>query len=456
MKTKKRNFKNVYFLVLLFIGGSMQMFSQQPVGLSGNWTLQSDFSDEFNNGLNTNKWDHDPNDWSAWSWEPRHTKVNNGRLKLTLDWDRHTRAGKQLYFTSGIIRSKKDIKYGYFEVRMKGAQRHPGVCPAFWTYSIGQTTKVINGQRVKYNEIDFPEIQQRQRNVKLIDWNLIRANDARPQRRTSVRETTGGGQGPSFDPRSGFHVYGCLWERGSVKFYIDGRLVATANASEAALQQHQQRLVISLGLREPYYEFVNGTREPIVTNSRPSGFPTTMEVDYVRTWKRSGGGVVTPPPPTGGNACAPAWKAGSTYSIRDLVSHNGKKWRWKSRNRGNCTPGACGRWKNLGNCSSKLVNNAAKTSDYIGNGELNAASTEDIGFGPSGLLEIYPNPAQDVLHIDSDGMTTVSIYDIRGAKVLDKQFQDRTILNIKSLAKGLYIVNVSNDVANTSKKVIIE
>ncbi|WP_303315507.1 family 16 glycosylhydrolase [Flavivirga abyssicola] len=450
--------KKNYLFWLLALLFSVSNYAQQPVGIGGNWTLQPDFSDEFNNGLNTNKWDHNPNDWGPWSWETRHTKVNNGKLKLTLDWDRHTRGGKQLYFTSGIIRSKKNIKYGYFEIRMKGAPRHPGVCPAFWTYSIGQTVKVINGQRVKYNEIDFPEIQQRKRNVKLIDWNLIRADDARPQKRTSVRETTGGGQGPSFDPRNAYHVYGCLWESGSVKFYIDGRLVATANASEAALQQHQQRLVISLGLREPFYEYRNGSRHAVVTNSRPSGFPTTMQVDYVRTWKRAGGGNGG-----GGTACAPAWKSGATYALKDEVSHNGKKWRWKSRTNGNCTPGACGRWKNLGACSSSNKTVTQKTSsgsefsNYIGNGDLNAREvSQDIGFGPSGLLNIYPNPAKNELYIDSDGMSSISIYDIRGVRILNKQFQDRTTVNVRNFAKGLYLVKVANEVTETSKKVVVD
>lgn len=278
--TKKLFF--IFFVTLL----SLNNFAQQPIGLSGDWVLQADFSDEFNNGLNIANWDQNSDDFGPWSWDPKNTVVNNGNLELTLDWDEHTKAGKQLYFTSGIIRSKKDIKYGYFEIRMKGAAEHPGVCPAFWTYSIGQTTKVINGERVKYNEIDFPEIQQRLNNVNLIDWNVIRVDDSSPQVRTSVRKTTGGGLGPSFDPRNAYHVYGCLWEPNSIKFFIDGKLVATADASEAAFQQHQQRLVISLGLREPYLKYINGQREAVLTNNRPSGFPTTMQVDYVRTWKR--------------------------------------------------------------------------------------------------------------------------------------------------------------------------
>ncbi|MDO6760567.1 family 16 glycosylhydrolase [Tamlana sp. 2_MG-2023] len=507
---------NFFTLVLLlFISAS---YAQQPVGLNGNWDLQPDFSDEFNNGLNTNKWDHNPNDWGPWSWEPRHTVVNNGNLKLTLDWDKHTRGNNELYFTSGIIRSKKDIKYGYFEVKMKGASRHPGVCPAFWTYSIAQDVKVINGKRVKYNEIDFPEIQQRQRNVNLIDWNIIRADDARPQKRTSVRKTTGGGLGPSFDPRNAYHVYGCLWEEDKIEFYIDGVKVATGDPTESVYQKHFQRLVISLGLREPYYEYVNGTRVATETNTKPSGFPTTMHVDYVRTWKRGSGntgggggsstgcasawkanatysvgeevsyqgkkwnwksqtpGNCTPgacgrwrdlgtcDSSSGGGAgstsCAPVWSANGTYSLGDEILYQGKKWNWKSRTPGNCTPVSCGRWRDLGTCSATNKGEATKASDvsnYVGNGVLESEMSEEMkGFGPSGVITIDYNRASKSISIVSDGLATVNVYSLQGAIILKQSFQDDTQLDISHLAQGLYVIQVANDVNSISKKVAIK
>lgn len=286
MKTINLQGKKKIFFTVFAILLSLNNFAQKPVGLSGDWVLQKDFSDEFNNGINTANWDQSSDDFGPWSWDSKNSVANNGNLELTLDWDKQLKDGKQLYFSSGIIRSKKDIKYGYFEIRMKGAGEHPGVCPAFWTYSIGQGTKIINGQRVKYNEIDFPEMEQHPNNVNLIDWNVIRADDSSPQVRKAVRKTTGGGDGPSFDPRSDYHIYGCLWEPNSIKFYIDGKLVATADPSEAAFQQLPQRLVISLGLRAPYLKYVNGKRVAVATENRPTGFPTTMQVDYVRTWKK--------------------------------------------------------------------------------------------------------------------------------------------------------------------------
>ncbi|GAF02139.1 family 16 glycosylhydrolase [Saccharicrinis fermentans] len=418
-------------------------YAQQPFGLSGNWELQNALSDEFNGGLNTGKWEHDPADWGPWSWKPERTKVSNGKLKLTLDWDKHIRGGEQLYFTSGIIRSKQSIKYGYFEVKMKGAPQHPGVCPAFWTYSIGQPAIVYNGQTIKYNEIDFPEIQQRLRNVKLIDWNVIRADAT--GKRTSVRETTGGGVGPSFDPRSGYHIYGCLWEKDNIEFYIDGALVATADPTESIYQFHQQHLVISLGLREPYYEYINGQRKAIKTESRPAGFPTTMQVEYVRTWKRSTEGT---------NTCDDTWKSTATYSLSDEVIYNGTKWKWKSRTDGNCTPGNCGRWRNLGACSTLKSASVYEPSNDVEIQKKNSETSRNIDSGATGMLKVSHNSADDILIITSDDKTNVNIYDINGKVMLSKSFNGCIELDINFLPQGLYIVKVANKVNSVTKKIV--
>ncbi len=450
--------KKLNSFILLLVGYSLGAYAQQPVGLPGNWTLQNNMSDEFNGGLNTGKWDHDPNDWGPWSWEPGRTKVNGGNLRITMDHKNHTRGGKKLNFTSGIIRSKADIKYGYFEVKMKGTPRHPGTAPAFWTYSVAQPTMNINGQQVKYNEIDFPEIQQRPRNVSLIDWNVIRANNA--GRRTSTRITTGGGVGPSFDPRNQFHVYGCLWNQAGITFYIDGKKVGKANAAEAALQRHKQRLVISLGLRPPFYRDVNGGREAVSTPNRPSGFPTTMLVDYVRTWKGSpagGGGNNTGGNTNGGNNNGGAstggnnnrenlncnnvnnWKPRVNYNNNDRVKVNNFVYRLVA-GKGRCSPTAnndCSRrnWTRVGRCrSTKVV----------------------AGYGPSATVNISPNPASDILNIASDGVATVKVYNLQGIEIVSKEFSDTTSINITSLSSGVYIVKVINEVSTNVEKVIVE
>lgn len=362
--------------------------AQKPLGVPGNWVLQRNLSDEFKNGLNTSKWERDPADWGPWSWEPNRVKVRNGKLFLTIDWKKHTRNGTQLYFTSGMIRSKAEIKYGYFEIKMKGTPRHPGTCPAFWTYSIGQPAVVINGQTIKYNEIDFPEIQQRQRNVKLIDWNLIRADQN--GKRTTRRITTGGGLGPSFDPRKKFHVYGCLWDKNRIEFYIDGVKVATADPTETQFQVLKQHLTISLGLREPFYKYdATGTRIPVPTNTRPSGFPTTMVVEYVRVWKRA---------------------------------------------------------------STKSAELNDESTSVETENTLQAINTEEAL--PTQKLQIRFSNSDNSLTVQGKNETEVEIFDLSGQKVLSKRFNNHTTINLSNFHSGVYIVHAKDGEKQTSQKIV--
>jgi len=466
-------------LILLGLALSYISFSQKPLSdPTGNWVLQTDFSDEFSDGLDPAKWDNDPADWGPWSWKPERTDVSNGKLKLTMDWDKHERDGNQLYFTSGMIRSKKDIQYGYFEVKMKGAALHPGVCPAFWTYSIGQP--LING--VKYNEIDFPEIQQRLRNVNTIDWNVIRADEN--GKRTSVRYTTGAGVGPSFDPREAYHVYACNWTPDIIEFYIDGVKVAS---HDNVYQFHRQYLVVSMGLREPYYEYVNGQRVAVATESRPAGFPTTMSVEYVRVWKpgtEEPVGIETP-----------QWDENQTYTLSDVVMYQYKKWSWKSRTDGNCIPTECGRWKDLttiwdanatytlgdvviynskewryqsrtdGNAIPGENSKWKDLSELLKSGKISITQGEDIC--KTDLVQNYPNPFEQSTTISYEiaeaGKVILDVFDINGSKILSlvNALQDTGIYNVKVDAsqlrgKGVYIYKLTMDNKTQIKRMILK
>jgi sugar lactone lactonase YvrE/N-acetylneuraminic acid mutarotase len=63
------------------------------------------------------------------------------------------------------------------------------------------------------------------------------------------------------------------------------------------------------------------------------------------------------------------------------------------------------------------------------------------------LIEIYPNPVKDVLHIDLPGKTgMLEAYDITGKLVLQKQIHEsNTSINVSGLKNGIYFVKVSSD-----------
>ena len=78
--------------------------------------------------------------------------------------------------------------------------------------------------------------------------------------------------------------------------------------------------------------------------------------------------------------------------------------------------------------------------------------TCDTACSSIGILEaddnfvVKPNPASDVLFIENTTGTasTVAIYSITGAKVMEQNFEANTRLDVASLPRGMYIVRVQN------------
>ena len=71
------------------------------------------------------------------------------------------------------------------------------------------------------------------------------------------------------------------------------------------------------------------------------------------------------------------------------------------------------------------------------------------------ILKVYPNPATDKINIDFNKISSkqnpvVYVYDLQGQLLIQQQItQERTVLNISKLVKGMYVVKVIND-NNTS------
>jgi len=70
------------------------------------------------------------------------------------------------------------------------------------------------------------------------------------------------------------------------------------------------------------------------------------------------------------------------------------------------------------------------------------------------LFSVYPNPAEELLHIDSSYVESAIIYNITGEKVLEVNDQNR--INVSSLSKGVYFIKVSDGINASTKKFIKE
>ncbi len=71
-------------------------------------------------------------------------------------------------------------------------------------------------------------------------------------------------------------------------------------------------------------------------------------------------------------------------------------------------------------------------------------------------INLYPNPAQNVLHIQSSSVVEqITIYDINGRMIKQILFPNQDI-NVNDLAKGIYLVKVKTEAGDVLRKVIKE
>jgi len=77
----------------------------------------------------------------------------------------------------------------------------------------------------------------------------------------------------------------------------------------------------------------------------------------------------------------------------------------------------------------------------------------------SALVELYPNPASNVLNIVSYNVEIekINIYNLNGQLVLNKDVNNnQKTINISSLESGIYIVDILSDNIFIKRKLIVE
>jgi hypothetical protein len=144
-------------------------------------------------------------------------------------------------------------QYGYFEMEAQ-FPGGPGTWPAFWMLP---TDTGVSSR----GEIDIMEAYTQFKNgfcITLHDWN----NDA-----NSGQDCF---NNLSIDTTTGYHVYGMLWTKDAMTFYVDGKQV----------WQYPTLAV----MHSPYYLLVDlGVGGGWPTENTPS--PSVMKVKYVRAYK---------------------------------------------------------------------------------------------------------------------------------------------------------------------------
>jgi hypothetical protein len=105
--------------------------------------------------------------------------------------------------------------------------------------------------------------------------------------------------------------------------------------------------------------------------------------------------------------------------------------------------------------SGTYLNTALGTVDsaYSKNTTLATKNVSAISFS------MYPNPAKDQLHISllENENGTVTIIDITGKTVMQVNISTQhDVINLSSLGRGIYFVNVQTAAGNTVKKLVKE
>jgi uncharacterized protein with GYD domain len=128
------------------------------------------------------------------------------------------------------------------------------------------------------------------------------------------------------------------------------------------------------------------------------------------------------------------------------------------------------------NCDTESAISGATNRDYnpTSNGnyavEITSGScierSDCYSFSTLGIVDfddnvfsMYPNPVKEELHIDLDLTTnlTVNIFDISGKIILIEAIQgQRNVINLKSLSKGMYFVNVKSSERSRTYKIVKE
>lgn len=265
----------VYFLPLVLscsIARAAGAPDAVPSGPSGNWKLL--LNEEFNGT------DLDAKVWSKGYWytgsinkeqqfyRPENVRVSDGKLVLTAEKG-ETPTGwnggapnfpTTLPYTSGLIQSrhKFETTYGAFEARIK-LPAGRGYFPAFWLKANPPAPGVAP------NEIDIMENLGHESRVHMTyHYNLDGKYVGSP------------GNWKTENLFDDFHTYTVEWSPESIRWFVDGVERRAPFTEAKSINDTPMFVLLNLAVGSGW----SGLPD------EDTRFPQSMEVDYVRVWKR--------------------------------------------------------------------------------------------------------------------------------------------------------------------------
>jgi len=104
-----------------------------------------------------------------------------------------------------------------------------------------------------------------------------------------------------------------------------------------------------------------------------------------------------------------------------------------------------------------LSSGISKIDDIVVTGKLSGVGISNVIYENN--VSIYPNPCNDVLHIEStEGLVKTEIYNVMGARIYSSNSRSENLnINVKNFDSGLYVVvmHFQNESKIVSRKVLI-
>ncbi|MGC6425349.1 MAG: family 16 glycosylhydrolase [Lentimonas sp.] len=183
---------------------------------SRGWKLHQRFSDEFEgDSLNTDRWFRYNPQWRGrrpTQFHQSNVSVEDGELVLRINQHGDAALNNGYTHSSGFIKTKERILYGYFEMEAK-LMDAPWVS-GFWLYDVSRTW---------WTEIDIcencPGVKER-RNDLSSNVHVFRS----PPDQGNVKKHFSKTQKHyfPFELQKDYHVWGLEWDEEVIRFYIDG------------------------------------------------------------------------------------------------------------------------------------------------------------------------------------------------------------------------------------------
>ncbi|MFN8153283.1 MAG: glycoside hydrolase family 16 protein [Bacteroidia bacterium] len=189
---------------------------------------------------------------------------------LTCDYKPTVKNLMNFEYQSGLIYSKQQFTYGYYEIRFR-ADAGDGLWPAFWLF--GKDNK----------EIDVFEIGGFKTKAYHVDIHCKNGCDNYKRFLGIFKSNWGGYIETNSDWSASFHTMGVNWTSEGITWILDGTPIAWWKGSF----NDPMSVIANLAVTNK-----EGSFGGKVNDKTP--FPATMEVDYIRVWQPDEHAVLRP------------------------------------------------------------------------------------------------------------------------------------------------------------------